>query len=227
MPTSRRPSSPNSGTRSSARSATRFEPGFCLSLLRLVAAIMPFDPLDGGSVRAAAEFLDADQMSMVEAIGHLEAIGVVSRRGRSLRITPDVLADHILHNACLTPQGRQTGYIREVFDKFGGICPAQLLRNLAELDWRVNRTSGGSPVDLLSEVWGDIRREFATADASGRLRILDILDGLLVLPAETHPRHRRVRDEESDERGRRREQAVSDRPSQVLANLPALLRRVC
>ena len=148
------------------------------------------------------------------------------RRGRSLRITPDVLADHILHTACLTPQGQQIGYIREVFEKYGGICPAQLLRNLAELDWRVNRTSGGSTVDLLSEVWGDITREFATADASGRVIILEVLTDF------SYYQPRRMLDiAEFAMRNPTEDADDGSRPYRivhrhVLAKLPTLLRHV-
>jgi hypothetical protein len=205
----------------------QIDPAFCLRLMRLIAAVMPFDPSDCSSVRAAAEFLGADQAAVVEAIGHLEATEVVYRAGRSLRITPDVLADHILHKACLTLQGRQTGYIPAVFREFGGICPAQLLRNLAELDWRVNRTSGGSPVDLLEEVWGDVMREFATAEAHGRVRILDVLTDF------SYYQPRRILDiaefamknptGEVGDRGRPYQLGHLD----VLDKLPALLRRVC
>ena len=205
----------------------RIDPAFCRRLMRFLASVMPFDPLDADSVGIAADFLGSERESLVEAIDHLEEIGVVYRRGRSLRITPDVLADHLLHDACLTTQGRQTGYIRRVYDAFGGVCPAQLLRNLAELDWRVKQASGGGQVDLLSEVWGDIEREFATADAAGRLKILDALMDF------SHYQPKRILDI-ADFALRNPTQEVEDeshpyrmRHRHVLAKLPELLGRVC
>ena len=149
------------------------------------------------------------------------------RRDRSLRITPDVLADHLLHNACLTKQGRQTGYIRKIFDTFGGLCQAQLLRNIAELDWRVNQTSEGKQVDLLSEVWGDIKTEFENADATGRLKILDVLIDLSffqpnrILEIATFAMENPTDEVQDDS------QTFRTRHLHVLEKLPALLRRVC
>ena len=43
----------------------RIEPDLCRSLLKLVAAVMPFDPLDEGFVKSTAEFLNKDRMSLV------------------------------------------------------------------------------------------------------------------------------------------------------------------
>jgi hypothetical protein len=95
------------------------------------------------------------------------------------------------------------------------------------LDWRVNQAGGDSQVDLLSEVWGDIKREFATNDASGRLRILESLTDF------SFYQPRRILDiaefalnnptEESEDRN----QPYRLQNRQVLAKLPELLRRVC
>jgi hypothetical protein len=74
------------------------------------------------------------------------------RRGYTLRITPDILSDHILYKRCLTPQGEPTGYVQEIFEKFKSICPAEVLRNLAELDWRIRNVSG-EETDLLADIW--------------------------------------------------------------------------
>lgn len=208
------------------RLSDQIDTKLCLGLLRLVAAVMPFDPSDNESAIAAAEFLGTDQSDIVEAVGYLQEMGVMYRRGRSLRITPDVLADHILHNACII-QGRQTDYIRRVFDKFGEICPAQLLRNLAELDWRVNTITEKCKADLLAEVWTWIFNDFKNADSSGRLRILKTLsDFAYYQPKRTleivdfAARNPIVETEGHN-------QPYRTRHIHVLAKLPDLLNLVC
>ena len=85
-----------------------------------------------------------------------------------------MLADHILHRACQTPQGKKTGYAEKVFETFASISPSQVLRNLAELDWRISQ-SDGNESDLLSKVWEAIEEEFRSANNAGRCRILDLL----------------------------------------------------
>jgi hypothetical protein len=97
----------------------RIEPECCRELLDLIAAVAPIRLTN-----------DLFQQS-----------GILLRRGDTLRITPDVLADHILNEACLTPQGKSTGYAQKVFKRFQNICSTAVLQNFAELDWRIRHTS--------------------------------------------------------------------------------------
>jgi hypothetical protein len=154
--------------------ADRIEPALCRSLLRLVAAVSPFRLNYDALLQAAATHLNAPPMQLTEALGILEEGGVLLRRGYTLRITPDVLADHILHNACVTSQGEPTGYAQHVFNDFASICPAQVLSNLSELDWRIRSTTGQEP-NLLEIIWDSLRSEFASASNAVRFSILDIL----------------------------------------------------
>ena len=83
--------------------------------------------------------------------------------------------DHILYSACLTKKGRVTGYGSRVFEKFGEICPEQLLRNLAELDWR-QRRSGGEDEKCFCRKYGrGLSRSFREAPNSVRSIILSML----------------------------------------------------
>lgn len=150
------------------------EPQLCRKLLHLLAALGPVR-LDEESLREAmAAFLGLDTVTLTQHIDALESGGILLRRGRTLRITPDALADHLLHQACVTSQGRATGYARQVFDRFAAICPAQLLGNLAELDWRLHYGAGQEP-DLLADIWRAIDDEFRAASHAARCRLLDVL----------------------------------------------------
>ncbi len=150
------------------------EPVHCQSLLRVIAALSPINKADETILETCAKFLRIDRVSLVESLGILESAGILLRRGNTLRITPDVLADHILHRACQTPQGAKTGYAETVFETFGPVCPAAVLRNLAELDWRISQADGAES-DLLNEVWHNIEEEFKSANNAGRSHILDLL----------------------------------------------------
>jgi hypothetical protein len=151
----------------------RIEPEFCRELLNLIAAVAPIRLTNDLFQEVAAEFLKVERPQLVSSIGILEQSGILLRRGDTLRITPDVLADHILNEACLTPQGESTGYTQEVFKKFQDICPTAVLQNLAELDWRIRHTSDGE-TDLLADIWQEIRKEFRMASNSGRYRLLEL-----------------------------------------------------
>lgn len=153
----------------------QISPEHCKKILELMAAVAPIRLTDEQFQATATEFLGIEKKELIESISVLEKAGVLLRRGNKLRITPDVLADHILHKACLTEQGDLTGYAKQVFDQFKQICPTQLLSNLAELDWRVQRETG-TEINLLYDVWEKIREEFKSSSHYGRRKILGILE---------------------------------------------------
>jgi hypothetical protein len=61
-----------------------------------------------------------------------------------------------------------------VYEQFAPTCLPQVLRNLAELDWRVQRATG-EQTDLLAAIWNSIEEQFRAAPHSVRGQILDVL----------------------------------------------------
>lgn len=203
----------------------RIEPEFCRELLNLIAAVTPIPLASEQFQQVAAEFLKVERPKLVSSIGILEQSGILLRRGDTLRITPDVLADHILNEACLTPQGESTGYTQEVFKRFQEICLTSVLRNLAELDWRIRHTSDRE-TDLLANIWQEIREEFRKASNSGRYHLLDLLKEVAhYQPSQTL---RLVELAMREPATTSEEERYSDfyTHSRVLYQLPELLRRI-
>ncbi len=161
----------------------RIDSKLCRSLLNLIAAVQPIRLDNSKLMEFAAKFLGIDGPSFLLSLGLLEEAGVLLRRGRTLRIVPDVLADHILHQVSVMPQGQKTGYADLVFHEFVSICPSEVLRNLSELDWRLRWSDGHAP-DLLSGIWQSIEREFQVASHSERIRILLILEKVAMFQPE-------------------------------------------
>jgi hypothetical protein len=147
----------------------------CKKILQLIAATSPIEVTNEQFQQVASDFIGIDKATLICNLGLLEQAGVLLRRGKKLRITPDVLADHILHKACLTEQGDITGYAEKVFDQFRQVCPTQILSNLAELDWRI-QCNTGQEIDLLRDVWQQIRADFQASSHYGRWQILGILE---------------------------------------------------
>ncbi len=152
----------------------RFSPTTCRQLLSLIAAIMPIRTDNKEFLNGVAQYLELSVVDLQKMLEMFERAGILLRRGYTLRIMPDVLADHILYDACFVGQRETTGFARTIFEKFGSICPEPLLRNLAELDWRVSR-SYGEETNLLQGIWDDITREFREGANSVRCHILGIL----------------------------------------------------
>ncbi len=155
--------------------SNEIERDLCKRLLELIAAVAPIGLSNEKFKQVAAEFLKIEPSKFVSSRGILEQSGLLLRRGDTLRITPDILADHILYQRCLTPQGEPTGYAQEVFEKFKPVCPTQILRNLAELDWRIRHTNS-EETDSLADIWQSIWEEFGKASNFDRCQLLDLLE---------------------------------------------------
>ena len=205
----------------------RVDPKLCMSLLNLISAIQPIRVDNERALDFEADFLGIDRPRVLLSLGVLEEAGVLLRRGNTLRIVPDVLADHILHQVSITPQGQKTGYADTIFHQFGSLCPTEVLRNLSELDWRLRR-SGAQATGLLIGIWQSIEQEFQGASNSVRCRILGILEEIAVYQPE--------KTLELVEYAIRNPATASEDPewstvykfthSNVLRELPTLLRRI-
>ncbi len=149
----------------------KFGEELCRDLLSLISALSPIKPQTEAFQERVSEFLNIERFKLIDAISTLESTGTLLRRGYSLRITPDVLSDHILYNACITPQEEPTGYAQNVFDTFGNVFPENVLFNLSELDWRITRED--TSVDLLGATWKAIENKFVEASHSQRSQILN------------------------------------------------------
>ena len=144
----------------------RIDTKLCKYLLNMIAAVQPIRLDNDQTLNCQAEFLRIDRPTLLDSLGILEEAGVLLRRGHTLRIVPDVLADHILYKANVTFQGQPTGYADRVFNEFASLCPSEVLRNLSELDWRL-RQSGSQASDLLRNIWYSIGQRFQDASNLG------------------------------------------------------------
>ena len=147
---------------------------FIRRVLQTVSAIEPVRPADSHMIEKISLLIGGESHSVITALGDLEAAGVLRRRGRTLRITPDVLADNVLHTACLTESGQPTGFAEIVFQQFLDTRPGAVLRNLGELDWRI-RLADGKPYSLLGSIWDGFIAAFSEADAAQRVLMLGLL----------------------------------------------------
>lgn len=152
-------------------------PDICKRVLDLASVISSIPQDNEFFLSTAANFLKIDKVMLVQILGELEKAGVLLRRGRKLRITPDVLADHILSKACLTYQGTPTGYAEDVFEAFKEFSPSQVLRSLAELDWKIHYSyeKGNS---LIQKILRELKEQFKAASLDERYSIIGLLKGI-------------------------------------------------
>lgn len=149
------------------------EPRVCRILLALIAATSPVRPENRYWVTKAAGFLDIDAPVLLSALGRLEKAGILLRRGRIVRITPDVLSDYILHSACINAVGRPTLFADQVFHAFADTHGANILRHLAELDWRLGRASS---INIMDGIWKFLEDKLRTGTMDVCFNILNQLE---------------------------------------------------
>ena len=120
-------------------------------LLYLIAALQPINPTDTRFGSLAEKFLGLRSDQILQGINALEEGGVLIRTGQLIRIVPDVLGDYLLENACVNRRNETTGYSEIVFREFRDVFLSNLLKNLAELDWRISQRQNSS--ELLLGIW--------------------------------------------------------------------------
>lgn len=141
-------------------------------LLQLIAAIQPIPMRSEEFARDAAAFVNYHEFEVWQAIDSLESCGLLYRAANTYRIAPDMFADFLLEQACVTKAGESTKYGDAVFAAFGTRYLSNLLQNLAELDFRLverGRTS------LLNEVWNNVGLRFRAADIGSKAGLLKSL----------------------------------------------------
>ena len=139
-------------------------------LLHLLAAVQPVDERTAAFDAAAPAFLGLRSDQIRRNVLALEEIGIVIRSRGAARIVPDVLADYLLERASVGPNHYVTGYADAVFEAFHEGFLSNLLKNLAELDWRI--TQRDPQTRLLQNIWSRLRETFEGQKAHGRRQML-------------------------------------------------------
>lgn len=143
-------------------------------LLDLLALVQPFNPSDPQFAKSAEDILGKPFDKILRNINLLEDSGVLLRRGRRLRIVPDLLSDYIRSSVTFDEKNqRPTGYANRVFEKVRGEMTVNLLVNISQLDWRLS--ASGTRASLLDDVWLSIKAQFKKENIFERAAILDVV----------------------------------------------------
>ena len=142
-------------------------------LLQLLSAIGPIAPESADAVQRVASYHGVEAHDLIAAIGRLEQHGFLMRRGRLVRVMPDVLADHLLYRASLTEDGQPTGFVDSVLDQLSPEYTGNILANASELDWRSSVTESHAAV--LGQAWVQLRRGLPQLGVSERICLVENL----------------------------------------------------
>jgi transcriptional regulator with XRE-family HTH domain len=124
-------------------------------ILGVLALVQPFWLEDQTIPQMVATLESVEAYDVSRIIRALIEAGVLFRRGGRYRLSPDLLADHIIEKACIGPEGVSTGYAEKVFGSVGEQYSPHVLLNLGKLDWRL---ANGDPSTsrLLDGLWSQL-----------------------------------------------------------------------
>lgn len=136
-------------------------------LLELVALCQPVIAHDEAFQNLAQGLLGQRTDRALRGLRVLEEAGVLVRRGRQLRVVPDLLGDFLVADSCVDPAtGSSTRFAEAVFAKAEGALAQNVIMSVARLDWRVSRERERDST-VLDGIWESLTRDLV---ASGMLQ---------------------------------------------------------
>jgi hypothetical protein len=139
-------------------------------VLEVLSAIGPVNVESDVLIQRFAAFCRLQMHDLTRFLDELKIFGFIQQRGRLIRVTPDVLADHLLYRAALRTTGQPTGFVDAVLKSFAPELLGNILANAAELDWRSSAASSGELV--LTTTWQAILNSLHTLSNWQRRELL-------------------------------------------------------
>ncbi|WP_241987528.1 ATP-binding protein [Cryobacterium sp. MDB2-33-2] len=136
-------------------------------LLDVVAAVQPVRMDDPHFIQVISVLLKLEDYEVPRAIDELEHAGLLTRRGESVRIVPDLLGDALLQRALVAGTGRATGFSDRLAAVAGGAPLRNALHNVAVAEWVARNDTQN--VDLSGALWDAINRNALASTGSERI----------------------------------------------------------
>ena len=146
------------------------------AVLRALATYQPVrqnDPAMADAMTQLSKIADWDEVS--GRIRELEDLGLVLRRGDSMRVVPDMLGDILLAEAAYDERsGTATSFISRAHQSASGSALQHLLVNASRMDWQL-RDGLAAGVDIVGELWQSLKDELLAADYEEQVSLLKLL----------------------------------------------------
>lgn len=147
---------------------------FRLEVLNAVAVLQPLRTDDETFRSVMGEVIGMSWDRIDRELHSLEDAGVLLRRGRSLRIVPDLLGDAVLADACFDRAGASTGFVERVFAEASGEPRQHVFINANRVDWRVRQRAEVDEA-LTTMLWKAVSDEFRAAGIWGRSDLMKLI----------------------------------------------------
>ncbi len=126
-----------------------------LRFLQITAALGTIN-LDEEELRAEIQkVVGLSPIDEERIIAHLVEIGLIEKYWKTIRISSEVLAEHILIQHFFNPKTKQADYHKQIIEPFFALKPKEILNNLAEVEFKTESAEAGQ---LLSQKLYEFRR---------------------------------------------------------------------
>lgn len=151
----------------------RFGESQTTDFLRLLAVLSPVD-VGKEFKKQAAKFLGSETRSneVGDLIDALDRVGLLISTGAGIRVTPDLLSDHLAYTACYDKTGHDTTFVERVFEHFSPSQFPRLLQHVAEAEWRAMKEID-SAESVIEPLWNWFLERFRNSCFFDRHRQLD------------------------------------------------------
>jgi hypothetical protein len=141
--------------------------------LQLLALVQPFRPMEESLWELVDKITGLSNHQVPDLLIRLERLGFLLERAGQCRIVPDLLADFLVKQSCITQEGASTGYAERVMEAGGPAMLESLLFNLGQLDWRLRRGKPIGPHRVLRKLWGRLAwsDSYPNADVEAAARV--------------------------------------------------------
>lgn len=141
-------------------------------LLLVISAIQPIRLTHGELLTKISSFTGIPETEVLKLIDTLVSFGLLKKVGYKVRLMPEILSDIILHQNCITSDGKSTGIGEKISDEFFECSPEELLNNLADIgQLEPDRVK----VDVLGKVFANLKKLVRSCDNYQRSQILEKL----------------------------------------------------
>lgn len=138
------------------------------AILGAVAAVQPA-PLDEPAfVDGIAAVSGQEHDRVLEVVDELEDLGLIIRRGQTVRVVPDILGDAILERALVSDSGIAKEFAKRIADHATGRALTHAIRNVSIIDW--HRRSEG-PSQLADVLWSTLTTHALGLPNSDRIEL--------------------------------------------------------
>lgn len=142
------------------------QPELVRDILGLIAIVQPVDIEHPEFKLLAERIVEKPIHKILPVVNRLYESGVVLKRGRRLRITPDLLGEYVVEDRCVVPlTGSSTGFAENVTSIISADLLHHVIVNVSRLDWRVSQSSRATS-GVLDPLWRLLLQRYEQGDES-------------------------------------------------------------